>query len=369
MANEFQPESSENAARKELMERIARDDERYQIEELPLEDAAPVYLVRRSSGAIESWRLEGEGPVVSKLISRDERGLPMVKYLERQKLLDSQAALAFERETALRARAALDLGEEAAEAVPVIGPNSPLITEVPRFEKPTKAVVTTALDQPIVSSEKVQGSKYNYLRDVLPPLRAPMVEENSSNYDALIFGGDDQQEWVRQPSTGQPERVRNDQKKYYERFVTQENRDASLDFLQEVMKATPLIRDILDRYNLDPSSIESVDAIRESPEVRFEVAKVIAEKLDSILSGENDLGWRLNESSANNLKEDQITGKKLSSRTHAVSLALKMIGGEFSDKNVSSIDTIERDESGRVVQGQHRHAATSALMSYYANPQ
>lgn len=340
MTNEFQPTSSEDTVRKELMKRIARDDERHHIEELPSDDTVPTYLVRRSSGAIESWQLGGNGPLISKLVSYDEEGLPMVKYIDRQKLIDSQASLAFEREMALRARAAVDLGQEAAEAVPVIGPSNPLITEIPRFGKPTEAAIASALEQPVTSSEKVQESKYDYLRDALPPVVAPLDTQNQREYE----------------------------KKYYERFVTQENRELSLDFLQEVMKATPLIRDILDSHGLDSTSIHSVDAIRENPEVRFEVAKVIAEKLDTILSDENDLGWRLNDNSALILKEDQVTGKKLTSRTHAVSLALKMIGGEFSDKNVSSFDTIERDESGRVVQGQHRHAATSALLSYYANP-
>ncbi len=350
------------------MRRIKLDDERYQIEELPLEDAAPVYLVKRTSGDIEPWRLEGEGPVTSKLVSRDENGMPMVKYIDRQKLLDSQASLAFEREMALRARAAVDLGEEAAEAVPIIGPNSPLITEVPTFEKPSKAVVAAALEQPVVSSEKVRESKYDYLREALPPVLAPVDARSDKDYDALVFGDDSEQEWAQQPSYSQPEYMKELQKKYYDRFVTQENRESSLAFLQEVMKATPLIRDILAAHHLDPTEIESVDAIRENPEVRFEVAKVLAEKLDIILSGENDLGWRLNRNDRGNLKQDEQTNAKHSSRTHAVSLALKMIDGEFSERAVTSMDTIERDESGRVVQGQHRHAAHSALMSYHSNP-
>jgi hypothetical protein len=342
------PTTKETHAEEAFRKKIEADDAKYGIIESPSDETIPSYYLRRSDGSIERWKLVGRGPERGKFTSHSDEEGTMYKYLDVVKVVEQQQALEMEF-MIQRAKAVTDLGAEAADAVPVIGPNDPLITELPRFAKPTQQSIAQAFERPVQSAEAVQNGKYEYLRTALPPTVRP---EGRSKYSSG-FG------------QYRAESLEDKQRNYYDKFVTDENRQASLDTLDEAMKATPVIRDVLEQYGLKPYLIESVDAIRENPEVRFEVAKLLAEKLDRLLAEENDMGWRIRSNSADNIKADEITGRRMSSRTHAVALALKMIGGEFSERNVGSVDTIERDENDFVVQGQHRHAAVTTLMSYH----
>jgi uncharacterized protein YcnI len=252
-------------------------------------------------------------------------------------------------ETELRLKAQQDLGEEAIDA----------------FEEDLANSASSAAGR-LLSLEKKEAPQdtYEYLRTALPPVVRPEHMHYQEEYDKWLQGDTSDQPEVQQFSHSPSETEEDRQRKYYDTFVTQENRESAVVTLSEAMKATPEIREVLALNRLDPSSLDAVDALRENPEVRFEVAKILAKKLDRLVSDPyNDLGWRITKNSPNNLKADPQTGARMSSRLYAVSMALKMIDGEFSNRHEGN-DPINRDEQGRVSVGQHRHAASSILMTY-----
>jgi hypothetical protein len=154
-------------------------------------------------------------------------------------------------------------------------------------------------------------------------------------------------------------------RKYYDKFVTEENRQGSLDFLSEAVKADKRIAAILENAGLASTDMAAVDAIRENPDVRYEVAKRLTQKLDVLVSQDPEgFGYRIADNSPNNLKVDPQTGKRMRSRMYAVDMALKMLGGEFSERNETK--DFARDKNDRVAVGQHRHAATTTIMSWQA---
>lgn len=244
--------------------------------------------------------------------------------LVRQKdLAASESGLVTEVPEALRAqteslreKAEEDLGEEALEASGV------------------ELEVAAASRIVSLDNQEVQNDPYDYLRAKLPPV----TKEAAANATENI------------------------QRNYYEKFVTEENRSAAQSMLAIAENSTPEIREVLSRYDISPISIEAVDAIREHPEVRFEVAKALVIKLDELLDRDNDMGWRVNANYSTNLKTDPMTGVKLTSRLYVVSMALKMIGGEFTERLEGKHDLL-RGSDGVVVAGQHRHAARTLLMA------
>ncbi len=256
----------------------------------------------------------------------------------------------------LRQQAEEDLGEEAVEA-------SDVHLEVAAANR------IVAMDK-----QEVQKDPYDYLREALPPIVRPLKAETNDphKYDYLFSSKDDilSGQGAQHDSRGfghyeapKAETAEDRQRKYYDKYVTEENRGIAQATLAESIKATPQIREILAKHDLSPTSIDAVDAIRENPDVRFEVAKVLVQKLDKLASESNDMGWRVNDNSPNNLKVDPVTGARMKSRLYAVDMALKMIGGEFSER-AEGRDSIEYGTDGSVAVGQHRHAARATLMSY-----
>jgi len=231
----------------------------------------------------------------------------------KQKDLNSNGVEAGRQNSELYEKAAEDLGEEGVEAAGVsveADAARRLITEVPN------------------NKERNERDPYNYLRSDLPPV------------------------------------TRETNPKYYDKFVTNANKELSLGTLQEAVKANPQLATVLEAAGLTADSLQAVDAIREDADVRFNVAKLLASKLNMLATEPDaDLGWRILDNNPNNLKADQIVVKKLMSRTHAVELALKMIDGEYSEQHGSSSD-YERDSAGKIAIGQHRHAAIQTLMTY-----
>jgi hypothetical protein len=197
---------------------------------------------------------------------------------------------------------------------------------------------------------------FNYLRDLLPPVTRPGQETPGYDY---LFGTDEEHE---QAIVGlQLTRKEQEQQKYYDRFVTEENKQASQEVLTESLKSNHEIGRVLREAGIDATSMEAVNAIRENADIRYEVAKYFAQKLDDmVMKDPHGFGWRVEENRPDNLKEDPLTGKKMMSRDYVVSLALKMLGGEFSVSNED--DSFTRDPDGRVAVAQHRHATLRLLM-------
>ena len=238
----------------------------------------------------------------------------------------------------LRTEAAEDLGEEAVEAADVaVSGVSEEASAARRMLGETPATV-----------EHKEKDPFDYLREVLPPVVRPVTTPRAYSFNE------------RHIPTAEEK-----QQEYYDKFVTEVNKQDALDTLGEVVKATPLIKEVLDKADISITSIEAVNAIRENPDVRFEVAKILLNKLNKLADDpDTDMGWRIINNSPRNLKNDPQTGKTYLSRVYAVNMALKMLGGEFSDQRSDS--DFARDQTGKVINGQHRNAATQAMMSYYA---
>ena len=272
-------------------------------------------------------------------------------------LIEKQAALQEEQDVEAsiemdamieRAKLITDLGEDAVEAAPV------LLAD----DTDTESSLSTGPEN------MADDERYGYLRTLLPPVTKPVTEPTPLMYDHLFDSnapdpGTSQQFGQYKPKTEEEKRG-----EYYAKFVTEENRQTSQEFLDEVLKATPELRQILARYQLENESFQAVDAIREDADVRYEVAKVLAEKLDRLVPQGLDFGDRIVRNSFGNLKVDQITGTRMRSRVHAVGLALKMIDGQFSNR-LDQGDEQRRADNGQVLEGQHRHAARSLLMSRF----
>jgi hypothetical protein len=150
-------------------------------------------------------------------------------------------------------------------------------------------------------------------------------------------------------------------RRYYDKFVTQKNREAAVDVLTVAASVNPEIRDIILANNegMGTAGVKAVDLVRENPDVRAAIAKVLADKLEDIVKYPNNLGRLINFPPAGYRKADAIVGGKYTTNEYAVLMALKMLGGEFSEANVG-IDKIEFTD-GVASQGQHRHAALTLL--------
>lgn len=287
-------------------------DAKYGVQNFSIEDTLKQYFVRRSDGAVEPWALSGAGETRAKMTKyvtlEDGNVAEMVKYLDMQKMLSEQSELFAEFQL--------------------------------RQQKLAEALGGAALNVP--DGEKEQGP-YDRLRTILPVITRP--SGTAERYEHGRYS---------------PKTDLDKQREYYDRYVTDENRLSSLISLEETIKSTPHLGDILEGSGIDPNSLAAVDAIRENEEVRLAVAKVIAEKLDYLADVEHaDLGYRVLNNSE---KTDGISGKRYKSRDYAVLMALKEIGGEFSTR-IEGSDRIEDAGNGNIT-GQHRHAARAALFTY-----
>ncbi len=247
-----------------------------------------------------------------------------------------------------------DLGEEAVEAAGVVGPD-------PSSEEAARAAYR------LVEGERNGLSDYERqkLAPVTRPPERPIAEneyaylfaENEAVYDANMQARAQQERQDRESPEGQ-------RRAYYDKFVTLKNRQEAVNLLEQTLKAQPAVRDVLARHGFEGASLLAVDAIREDGAetgVRFEVAKILLDKLALLCAQKNiDFGPRIVENSPTNLKTDPLTNESMTSRLYAVRMALKMIGGEFSWENASK-DTFDRSSDGRVILGQHSHAARSLL--------
>lgn len=234
----------------------------------------------------------------------------------------------------------------------------------PRVNVPT----TVEPSSSAAGVERQPVDAYEYLKELLPPVTRPAGEAPRLDYSYIHIK--DALEQGRAAAQAQAELAHKENtpegkaRKYYDKVVTEENRQDSLDFLGEVIKANPELVTIFQEAGLNPSDVATVDAIRENTNIRFQVAKHIAKKLDRLVTDDPEgFGLRVAQNSSGNLKVDTQTGKTMHSRDYAVSLALKMIDGEFSKKLESN--DFARDGNGRVAIGQHRHAARAVLMSRY----
>jgi hypothetical protein len=354
---------------------IAQRDKLLGIEEYDIEETLDYYPVKRSDGTVESnWLLIGEGidqksgKAIGKFVRYNreagftEDGQPKETYtkylpLEAQRAFRSQEQ---QRLYELRAETAHDLGEDAVEQV-VAEP----VYEVPQVESDVDehARLYKPGELKAMKEQHRETQELEALMQRFPALEKPQEVTTANNYDYL-FAADERQytasvaEKARQLSSPESKAA-----EYYKRFVTPENSQVSQDLLVSTLNKTPELREIFDKAGITMNSPEAVDAVRENPTVRAQVAGVLVEKLDRlVMTDPEDFGWRVADNSPNNLKADPHTGQRMLSRDYAVTLALKMLGGEFSERIES--DNFARDEKGRVADGQHRHAARALLMSW-----
>lgn len=318
------PDASKQTAEQAYLDEIARRDKKFGIIEYDTEDTLPRMYVGRGSGKVGLMTLIGqsEDGKVGKVIEFSTRS---VKYIPLQETMARQDELR-DRHEREQMHVTEQLGVVAVEQ---------------------------SAETPVARQE--QEDRYDYLRTALPPVTRP---ESTSNYDVLLYGSDREVEEDHVANQLTPEQEQ--QKRYYDRHVTEENKAASLEALARSTRIDPELARILQGAGLDAISAASVDAIRENPEVRYEVAKYLVQKLDMMVNrAPRDFGWRIEKNSPNNLKADPQTGQRMRSRLYAVSMAMKMIDGEFSFRDAD--DSFARDEQGRVAMAQHRDAAQTLL--------
>ncbi|HBO64792.1 TPA: hypothetical protein DD425_02425 [Candidatus Saccharibacteria bacterium] len=284
------------------------------------------------------------------LAATQERTLAAARTIvDLEAAVDKHTDAIAEHEPGISEELADDVGEVALDAAEVEEPDS-------EITGPLKA---NELQQSIEAA-----GPYVYLKDALPPVVRPSDEhdEGESKYDFLF--ADDATYNAKMQEFGQyvPETEEDKQRAYYDKYVTEENRQSSLESLVLSYRANPQLRTILEKHGVSPDTVEAVDAIRENAAVRLDVAVVLARKLDRMAIPDSDFGWRVVENSRGNLKVDPLTGKRMDSRTYAVGMALKMLDGEFVEGLDKPSDYLYEDD-GRVKMGQHRHAARAILMS------
>lgn len=294
-------------------------------------------LVERSDGQIQVWGKTGETrthPDTGRVYEYVQPQVEMVtaggdviegKYVPQESLsLDRQAELA----------------EELAAT---------------RHELGDIALAGAGVEAPIAAEER-EKDPFDYLRNLLPPVTRP--DKQPADFDHLYGTEEEYQKGLAALQLTKKER---EQQKYYDSFVTAENKQASHEALAETLRVNPEVGRVLREAGIDATSTEAVDAIRENADVRYEIAKYFAQKIElAVIRDPQGFGDRVQDNNVNNLKQDGQTGQKMMSRDYVVSLALKMLGGEYSQRH--NDNGIEYDESGRVILGQHRHATLRLLM-------
>lgn len=290
----------------------------------------------------------------------------------KEAILMRQAEMLFRQRTLEQVEE--DLGEVAIEAVN--SGHSPLITHVPDALKapavdPSARAASVAQEMILGSAETLTPkNEKEYLRTLLPPVVRPPEPEQpqDDNEYAHLFEADEdryvkasiRRQHLEEQKKNDPEQRKRD---YYDAYVTLENRTAAVDALERALSVQPQLVELLRRHGYEGASLAAVDAVREDPQIRYETAKALSERLD-VLADEKggDLGERVVRNSPDNIKVDPLTGARLSSRDYAVNMALKMIGGEFAER-LESADDFQRSHNGTgaVIVGQHRHAARGAL--------
>lgn len=323
-----------NTASIEQIDEVGRRDELFGIQEVDIEDTLLEFPLVRSNGQTErGWLLVGTGinPKSGREVGKFEKNIfndngDLVEKNYNYRDLEEQYLLLEKlKEEGHGERVASLLSRPAVE--------------------PSVEIVLDAAE-----------SEYAYLKDYLPPVVRPDVPKSVKSYDYLFDPNYNPAEYLQRQKTPDEKLA-----EYYDKFVTDENRAASVDTLKQAMLHNPKINEFLRESGIDPHSVEAVDAIRENPEVRFKVAEYLAAKLDMKASlYPDEYGERVVNNSPGNQKVDSQTAKRMPSRVYAVGLALKMIDGEFSEKNAAS--DFERNDQGRPIIGQHRHAARSILL-------
>jgi hypothetical protein len=282
---------------------------------------------------------------------------------------NQQMADDFEQVAAERARQFVGLdgeGEKSAVEAP--------LSEAQEEIADVAIEVATGIEDPSEVDESMHKYSLAELRAMREARRTAENEASTNPYDALLDPNTPNVEAEKPADVytylkeALPPVTRGDteaSRKYYDKFVTDENRQTSLDFLGEAIKADARIAAIIHEAGLKPTDMATVDAIRENPDVRYEIAKRLTQKLDVLVDQDPEgFGYRIADNSPNNLKVDPQTGKRMRSRMYAVDMALKMLGGEFSERNEAK--DFARDKNDRVATAQHRHAATATIMSRYA---
>lgn len=194
------------------------------------------------------------------------------------------------------------------------------------------------------------------------PIIRPELPEQEVDYSFLFVADDGEAQRLKDEQDARAAQVQpiKDEQARYDSFIDEGTKRNSAEYLTRVMAADPQIRRILTkRLGEKVMPLEAVEAIRERSEVRLEMAMYLLDKLNRSIKAD-PTGWPYrvihNGQKSTDFKELPVA---CSSREYVVYLALAKIDGSFN--GLRATDSVEYNQAGEVITGQHRYSADTLL--------
>lgn len=198
---------------------------------------------------------------------------------------------------------------------------------------------------------------------ILRPELPPEAIEDQYNYDHM-FADDDTAaaEQERRRQIDEHNKPILDEQRRYDARIDEDTKRNAADYLERAEATDPELKRIIESIIGQVPARQVVDALREKSDVRYQVAMYLLEKLNRVVDN-NPSRWpeRIVRNSMKSSDVVKLPIDPCTSREYAVYLALAHIDGSYN--GLLGTDRIERDESGKVIRGQHRSAAMMLLNS------
>lgn len=233
-------------------------------------------------------------------------------------------------------------------------------------ELATEALEATGVASPaetdIVAPEIERSPKNPLLEKLFAPSTRPEVAEGSTyDYDELFLEGA-----ARQAAQGaRREREVTNQpvieaQKNYDRITNDDTRGYSVEQMAAILRRDSKFKAMMAENGFEGASLDSVDALREDPELRYKAGEYLLGKLDKVIAedkvnGDRSFGERIirnGQKSNDYLKLPVAT----TSRQYVAYLALAKLSGMFNYKVDESDIFRDQNDKGDVITNQHRHA-------------
>ena len=375
------------------------------------------YMKRKSTGMIERFQHIGDGihkkagvevgvfqrPATQEEIELGETASPDDPFVRRTALVDTvrdgqeELRVQFERQEQARLYAEqVELGHTSLDAVPINDPGfvseipaniinqglelpvAPVLTPQERQARrdaqdgldPSVVAVKTAVNRVMAAPTQVEqvetkSEKNAHLAAVFAPLVRPETPPSKVNLTDALFSDDDDAH-PRALAELALEHEANapiiEQQKLYDKLVSDDTRDYSLQRLQLALRRDFRLEDILKDAGFKEASLDAVDAIRTDPELRYKVGVHFMAKLNSEIAKEPmNFGSRLL-TNANKRNDYIVQSVSTTSREYAAYLAVSKISGMFNYKAERASDDTEYNKiTGQPITSQHRAAADLLL--------
>jgi len=318
----------------------------------PPEAGDEVYIRRGSSGRVEKWRLsdridESTGRHIAENIEPTEFNGEIVDNVEKP-IGNTTITVEAQRELAEAFKAQQEAGARDELVSSARNDVAQILGEAPAAA-PVAEVITGKEKDPVLAK-------------LFAPSIRPELPSSTDSYLGLF--AKTQEEYQEHMAKVAEEDRKNqpiiEARKNYDRITNQDTREYSEQKLIAAFRNDPQIRDILSAKGFSEPSLEAVDALREDPELRYEVGEYLLNKLDDMIArdlsaGGNSFGDRIVRNGTK--RTDYIAMPvQTTSREYVAYLALAKLSGMFNYKVDSSDVFKDQDEMGNIIINQHRHA-------------